>query len=66
MIYLVDHLSEAVELSNKIAPEHLELHISNPDTIIPELNNYGSLFIGSWCAEVLETTYPEQIIFYPP
>jgi len=52
MIYLVDHLSEAVELSNKIAPEHLELHISNPDTIIPELNNYGSLFIGSWCAEV--------------
>ncbi|MDD4568926.1 MAG: histidinol dehydrogenase [Tepidanaerobacteraceae bacterium] len=52
-IYLVDHVSEAVELSNEIAPEHLELHISNPETIIPKLNNYGSLFIGNWAAEVL-------------
>jgi len=53
VIYLIDYLKEAVNLSNKIAPEHLELHISNPDTIVPQLNNYGSLFIGNWAAEVL-------------
>jgi histidinol dehydrogenase len=52
-IYLVDLIEEAVELSNEISPEHLELHISNPDTIVSKLNNYGSLFIGNWAAEVL-------------
>ncbi len=52
-IYLVDYLEEAVNLSDEIAPEHLELHISNPDAIVPKLNNYGSLFIGNWAAEVL-------------
>jgi len=51
-IFLVDCFEEAAHLSNKIAPEHLELHMSNPDTIIPQLSNYGSLFIGNWAAEV--------------
>ncbi len=51
-IFLVDCLEEAANLSNKIAPEHLELHMSNPDTIIPQLSNYGSLFVGNWAAEV--------------
>ena len=51
-IYLVDSLMEACNLSNKIAPEHLELHVENSDRIISKLNNYGSLFIGNWAAEV--------------
>lgn len=52
-VYLAGLIDEAVRLANKIAPEHLELHISNPDAAVSKLNNYGSLFIGNWAAEVL-------------
>ncbi len=51
-IYFADNISEAVELSNKIAPEHLELQVSDVNLLIPKLYNYGSLFIGPWSAEV--------------
>jgi histidinol dehydrogenase len=44
---------EAIRIANIIAPEHLELQTANTDTWIPKLKNYGSLFIGSLCAEVL-------------
>jgi len=44
---------EAIRIANTIAPEHLELQTANADTWIPKLKNYGSLFIGSLCAEVL-------------
>ena len=44
---------EAVRIANIIAPEHLELQTADADTWIPRLKNYGSLFIGSLCAEVL-------------
>lgn len=51
-IILVNSIDEAVELANKRAPEHLELQIKNSDLIIPQLKNYGSLFIGEYSAEV--------------
>ncbi len=51
-IILADNINEAIEIANKRAPEHLELQIKNPDTIIPKLKNYGSLFIGEYSAEV--------------
>ena len=51
-IILVDNLQEAVKLSNKYAPEHLELNVKNTDEIIDKLTNYGSLFIGQYSAEV--------------
>jgi len=51
-VILVDSLKEACKISNKIAPEHLELCIENPDDIIASLKNYGSLFIGNYAAEV--------------
>lgn len=44
---------EATAAANKIAPEHLELHVRDPDKWIPALTNYGSLFIGSASAEAL-------------
>lgn len=44
---------EAQEIANLIAPEHLELHVSDPDSWIGGLYNYGSLFIGPMTAEVL-------------
>lgn len=44
---------EAQEIANLIAPEHLELHVSDPESWIEGLYNYGSLFIGPMTAEVL-------------
>ncbi|MBI5693279.1 MAG: histidinol dehydrogenase [Verrucomicrobia bacterium] len=37
---------EAVALSDDWAPEHLELHVADPDYYFARLRNYGSLFIG--------------------
>jgi histidinol dehydrogenase len=44
---------EAIRIANLIAPEHLELQTPDTDRWVPELYNYGSLFIGSRAAEVL-------------
>lgn len=51
-VVIVDTLAEAVAISNDYAPEHLEVNIENPDEIIEDLYNYGSLFIGGNTAEV--------------
>ena len=51
-VLLVESLEEAVELSNAYAPEHLEVIVRNPETVIDKLTNYGSLFIGEYTAEV--------------
>jgi histidinol dehydrogenase len=53
LIVVYETREEAIRIANTIAPEHLELQISDPDSWIPKLKNYGSLFIGSLCAEVL-------------
>lgn len=49
---IVDDISQAINLSNKRAPEHLELLIKNADEIKDKFTNYGSLFINKNCAEV--------------
>ena len=49
---IVNNLDEAIELSEKRAPEHLELCIKNAKDHIEDFKNYGSLFIGNYSAEV--------------
>lgn len=49
---VVKYLDEAVALSNKKAPEHLELCLENAENLINKFNNYGSMFIGNYSAEV--------------
>ncbi len=44
----VRSLGEAFRLSDKIAPEHVELQIRNPGKYLNRLKNYGSLFIGKY------------------
>lgn len=51
-IIIVDSLEEACAISDKFAPEHLELNVADPDTLIPKLKNYGALFTGQCSAEV--------------
>jgi sulfopropanediol 3-dehydrogenase len=46
IVYAADSPEEAVELSDRYAPEHLELHVQNLDFYFRNLTNYGSLFIG--------------------
>jgi sulfopropanediol 3-dehydrogenase len=45
-IYVADNPQEAVQISDNYAPEHLEIHVKNPDFYLEKLRNYGSLFIG--------------------
>lgn len=49
---VVNSINEAVEISNRRAPEHLELMFKNAERSADKFTNYGSLFIGENCAEV--------------
>jgi len=51
-IVIVKNLTEAIEISNRRAPEHLEIQVKNKKQVISKLTNYGSLFIGNYSAEV--------------
>jgi histidinol dehydrogenase len=46
-------LAEAVALANRIAPEHLELAVADPDALLPEVRNAGAIFIGAHSPEVM-------------
>lgn len=49
----VDSSEEAVSISEHLAPEHLALHVADPDELSNDLTAYGSLFIGNASAEAL-------------
>jgi len=44
-------LAEAVEFSNRLAPEHLELAVENPFEILPTVKNAGAIFLGHFTPE---------------
>jgi histidinol dehydrogenase len=46
-------IREAVELSNQIAPEHLELMTSDPESLLDSIKNAGAVFMGKWTPEPL-------------
>ena len=46
-------LDEAVELANISAPEHLELLVREPFTVLPKIKNAGAVFLGSYSPEPL-------------
>ncbi|KAJ1632857.1 histidinol dehydrogenase-domain-containing protein [Pavlovales sp. CCMP2436] len=50
---LVGSVAEAIEISDRLAPEHLELHVENAETVAQKCKHYGGLFIGHAAAEVL-------------
>lgn len=53
VVILVKNWDEAIEISNKKAPEHLEICFDGAEKLMPKFTNYGSLFIGNYSAEVL-------------
>jgi histidinol dehydrogenase len=50
---LVESLDEAVGLINRIAPEHLELSVANPEKLLPRIRNAGAIFMGRFTSEAL-------------
>ena len=52
-IFIVKDLDEAVELSNKIAPEHLELAVENPKELLFKIKNAGAIFLGYYTPEAV-------------
>jgi histidinol dehydrogenase len=46
-------LDEAVEISNRIAPEHLELSVADPEAMLPNIRHAGAIFMGRHTAESL-------------
>ena len=46
-------LAEACAIANRIAPEHLELAVADPDPLLPQLRHAGALFVGHHSSESL-------------
>ena len=52
-IIIAQSIEEAIEISNEIAPEHLELCLDNPFDYLDEIQHAGSIFMGKNCPEAL-------------
>ena len=52
-IIVAGNLDEAIEVANKIAPEHLELMVDNPFDYLDKIRHAGSVFMGRNCPEAL-------------
>ena len=52
-LILVRDLEQAVEVANRIAPEHLELSVADPDAMLPKIRHAGAIFMGRYTAEAL-------------
>ncbi len=50
-IMVTSDIAAAIELSNQIAPEHLELHIKDPFEHIGQIRNAGAVFLGDYTPE---------------
>ena len=46
-------LGEAVMLSNRVAPEHLELCVADPEALAEQITHAGAIFLGHWTPEAI-------------
>jgi len=46
-------IDEAIEISNSIAPEHLELSVDNPEVLLDNIKHAGAIFLGKYTCEAL-------------
>src|SRR6056297_3596224 len=52
-IITVPNLATAAALSNRIAPEHLELCVADPDALSEKIAHAGAIFLGAWTPEAI-------------
>lgn len=48
LIAVCNSLEDAIRFCNDYAPEHLEIMTKNPEAVVKEINNAGSVFLGQW------------------
>ena len=53
IIIAENDLMQAIEIANRIAPEHLELCVDNPFDYLDKVKHAGSIFMGKYCPEAL-------------
>lgn len=46
-------LAEAAALSDRVAPEHLELCVEDPEALLPRIAHAGAIFLGHWTPEAI-------------
>lgn len=56
-IIVCEDLDQAIDFANELAPEHLELCVSEPLKYIGRVDNAGSVFLGNWSPEPLGDYY---------
>ena len=56
-IFVCETTDQAVELANRLAPEHLEVMMADPVSYIGKLDNAGSVFLGKYSPEPLGDYY---------
>jgi histidinol dehydrogenase len=52
-LILTRDLEDACAVANRIAPEHLELMVEDPESWLPKLTRAGAVFLGQWTSEAL-------------
>ncbi|MDE3079048.1 MAG: histidinol dehydrogenase [Paracoccaceae bacterium] len=52
-VIVVRDLDEAATLSNRVAPEHLELCVADPDALSDKITHAGAIFLGQWTPEAI-------------
>jgi histidinol dehydrogenase len=52
-LIVVRDLEEACEIANRIAPEHLELSVEDPERLLPRIRHAGAVFMGRYASESL-------------
>jgi histidinol dehydrogenase len=52
LIHTID-MDEAIAISNRIAPEHLELSVENPEALLDNIKHAGAIFMGKYTCEAL-------------
>lgn len=56
-VFLVETLNEGVALANRLAPEHLELQVKEPLTLLGKVRNAGAVFLGECTPEAVGDYY---------
>ncbi|MCS6891154.1 MAG: histidinol dehydrogenase [Rhodovarius sp.] len=52
-VILVRDWTEAVELTNRLAPEHLQVMVADPEALFARIRHAGAAFLGRWCPEAV-------------
>ena len=52
-VIIVDDIAQAAEIADRIAPEHLELCVADPEGLAGRISHAGAIFLGKWTPEAI-------------